>query len=379
MFTVVLIVLNVVIFVAEMSALGNPGGEEVVRAWCLELGGGIHPVQWVTSTFLHVGFMHLLGNMIFLWAFGLIVEGKIGWWRFLAAYLGIGAAESMVTQIISVGSEPNVGLGASGAIFGLLGICLVWAPENEFSCVLIVYIRAAFFDIQVRIFALIYIGIQVAILFFTREAVSTEGMHLLGAVAGVVVAVIMLRMGWVDCENWDLFSVWAGRNTMSEEELAVLDQKKHEKRLSDAEILARRERQRHAAIEQISALLNDGNIPLALAANARLANQFDDWLLPEPVLYKLLAGCFRHDQQVDPVPFAVEYLRHYTKAATVVRLKLAETLIRKQQRPAQGLRVLAKLPPTGLNPKEEAFRQRLQKEAAVGIKSGPLEMASEDW
>ena len=116
----------------------DPGGKRLIQAWCLELGGGVHPVQWVTANFLHAGIMHLVGNMFGLWAFGLIVEGKIGWLRFLIAYLAIGALVMMIAQFVSLGMEPNFGLGASGAVFGLLGMCLVWAPENEFSCLLLI-------------------------------------------------------------------------------------------------------------------------------------------------------------------------------------------------------------------------------------------------
>jgi membrane associated rhomboid family serine protease len=376
--TVGLVAVNTVVFIAQLVALQSPGGEKLIQAWCLELGGGVHPVQWVTANFLHAGILHLVGNMFGVWAFGLIVEGKIGWLRFLIAYLAIGALVMMITQFVSLGMTPNFGLGASGAVFGLLGMCLVWAPENEFSCLLLIGFRAVLFDIQVRWLALIYIGLNAAILFFTQRPVSTEAIHTLGAVAGFAVAVVMLRKGWVDCENWDLFSVWAGRHTMSEEDRAKLDRKKREARFSEADVLARRQQTREAALAQISALVDEGRLQLAIAANARIASQFDDWLLPEPVLYKLLAGCFRKDQDVDPVPLAVEYLRHYRKAAVVVRLKLAETLIRKQQRPAQAMRVLSKLPRTGLNAKEEAFRRGLQ-EGAAAIKSGPMEPATEDW
>ena len=51
------------------------------------LGDGIHPLQWLTNIFLHAGFFHLVGNMIFLWTFGFVVEGKLGWLPFTALYL----------------------------------------------------------------------------------------------------------------------------------------------------------------------------------------------------------------------------------------------------------------------------------------------------
>jgi membrane associated rhomboid family serine protease len=60
----------------------------------LQYGAGLKPWQWMTSIFMHAGIGHLLGNMIFLWAFGLIVEGKIGWLPFTLLYLAIGCGQS---------------------------------------------------------------------------------------------------------------------------------------------------------------------------------------------------------------------------------------------------------------------------------------------
>src|SRR5688500_1721165 len=85
--TIGLIAANTLAFVA---LLGHPN----VESWMLALGQGLHPLQWITSLFLHDGLMHLLGNMFFLWVFGLVIEGKLGWWRFLLVYLGLGAFES---------------------------------------------------------------------------------------------------------------------------------------------------------------------------------------------------------------------------------------------------------------------------------------------
>ena len=79
--TIGLIAANVLLFIASWQ--GQMGG------WLLQLGNGLHPVQWWTSAFYHYGVMHLLGNMVFLWTFGLIVEGKLGWWQFLPLYLAL--------------------------------------------------------------------------------------------------------------------------------------------------------------------------------------------------------------------------------------------------------------------------------------------------
>ena len=71
--------------------------ESTVSTWdrySLTLGDGrLHPVQWVTHNFLHLDFFHVLGNMIFLWAFGIVVEGKLGPWKYLLTYLLIGITQ----------------------------------------------------------------------------------------------------------------------------------------------------------------------------------------------------------------------------------------------------------------------------------------------
>ena len=84
--TVGLIVVNVFVYLMFPTAL--------YQDWTLVLGDGIHPAQWVTNLFLHSGIWHVAGNMIFLWTFGFVVEGKLGWWAFMLVYLGLGIVES---------------------------------------------------------------------------------------------------------------------------------------------------------------------------------------------------------------------------------------------------------------------------------------------
>ena len=80
---------------------------------------------------MHTGFFHLAGNMVFLWTFGFVVEGKIGWLAFTLVYLFLGVADSAVMQIL-VPSEHSIAMmGASTVIFGLLAICLVWARGTK--------------------------------------------------------------------------------------------------------------------------------------------------------------------------------------------------------------------------------------------------------
>ena len=96
--TIAIIVLNV------LSSLLFPAATH--EDWTLVLGDGIHPLQWLTNIFMHLGFDHLVGNMLFLWAFGIIVEGKLGWRGFALVYLGLGIVESALMQLFIRTEEP---------------------------------------------------------------------------------------------------------------------------------------------------------------------------------------------------------------------------------------------------------------------------------
>jgi membrane associated rhomboid family serine protease len=126
----------------------------------LVLGEGIHPLQWLTNNFMHAGFFHLFGNMIFLWTFGLIAEGKLGWWRFLLLYLGMAVGESACVQLLVHPATPIHMLGASGVVFGLLAICLVWAPMNDIVCIVWFRLTPSVFDVSILWFVAGYVALD---------------------------------------------------------------------------------------------------------------------------------------------------------------------------------------------------------------------------
>lgn len=89
----------------------------------------IDPARILTSAFLHGGAMHLIGNMLFLLALGLLVEGALGPGRLLAVYL-LGALASSAASLLCRWGEAGGGLGASGAVAALMGVfCVVWGRQ----------------------------------------------------------------------------------------------------------------------------------------------------------------------------------------------------------------------------------------------------------
>ena len=87
-------------------------------------------IALLTSLFLHGGFMHLAGNMLFLWIYGDNVEHRLGPARYLVAYLGTGVLATLSHAVLDFGSVLPM-VGASGAISGVLGFYFIWFPRNR--------------------------------------------------------------------------------------------------------------------------------------------------------------------------------------------------------------------------------------------------------
>jgi len=115
-----------------------------------------------TSIFLHGGWMHLLGNMLYLYIFGDNVESALGHFRFLVFYLGCGVAASFAHILFNFGSDiPTVG--ASGAIAGILGAYFLLFPRAK-----VVTLLPIFFFIQiVEVPALLFLGLWFLIQFLS--------------------------------------------------------------------------------------------------------------------------------------------------------------------------------------------------------------------
>ena len=128
--TYALIVLNVLFFLVELN-----GGESFILQWAFVPSRFLaNPVgdllTLFTSMFMHGGWVHLGGNMLYLWIFGDNVEDRLGHGKYLVFYLLCGLAATFAQLAFSLGSNiPN--LGASGAIAGVLGAYLVMFPQGR--------------------------------------------------------------------------------------------------------------------------------------------------------------------------------------------------------------------------------------------------------
>lgn len=159
--TLTLVALNVLVMVvktfmpdvAQFYALFGSVPQFVINGQ----GGGA--LTSITSTFIHANLLHLGGNMVFLWVFGRRIEDACGAWRYLVFYLACGLSADLISTMIRF--EENIpGIGASGAVAGLLGAYMLLFPGGRIRTFLLLIIFPAFPRVRAFWFLLYWFAIQ---------------------------------------------------------------------------------------------------------------------------------------------------------------------------------------------------------------------------
>jgi len=163
--TVLLIVVNAFVFFLELS-----GGDPFVLTWSAiprQIVHGHHWITLLTSMFMHASWMHIIGNMVYLWAFGPEIEDAMGSGRYLIFYLA-GGLVAMMAQVLGSPNSAVPSLGASGAIAAVMGAFLVTYPRDRIKSLLFFFI---FFRIT-YIPAILLIGFWFLIQLFNFGSVA---------------------------------------------------------------------------------------------------------------------------------------------------------------------------------------------------------------
>jgi membrane associated rhomboid family serine protease len=206
--TLALIVGCFVGFAYELG-VGASGGDAALLAFVTEWGvvpadlvgaGGPGPMEaatLVTSQFLHGGWLHLIGNLLYLWIFGNNVEDRLGRARFLLFYLGGGIIAGLAQVAIDPGSTVPM-IGASGAIAATLGGYLVLFPRARITTLVFL----GFFYQLINVPAIIVLGFWFVLQLIDGVAsLGVEGVgggvaffaHIGGFVAGAFVVLLLAR------------------------------------------------------------------------------------------------------------------------------------------------------------------------------------------
>lgn len=124
-------------------------------------GGPLTPVliNFITATFIHGGWVHVIGNMLFLWVFGDNVEDRLGHFKYLLFYLLAGIAGGLVHVITNPVSTVPV-VGASGAVAGVLGAYIIAFPRSRILALVPIIIIFTLMEIPAVIFIALWFFIQ---------------------------------------------------------------------------------------------------------------------------------------------------------------------------------------------------------------------------
>jgi membrane associated rhomboid family serine protease len=188
--TTLIILINGWVFFQELAH-----GDRFVYLWSaipVRIVHGHHWITLLTSMFMHASWMHIIGNMIYLWAFGREIEDAMGAGRFAAFYL-CGGLVAMMAQILGDPYSRIPSLGASGAIAAVMGAFLVTFPKDRIRAILFffIFIRVTYIP------AALLIGFWFLIQLFNVGMVAqvkTGGVAYLAHIGGFLFGVVMARL-----------------------------------------------------------------------------------------------------------------------------------------------------------------------------------------
>lgn len=188
--TYMLVAMNVLFFLVELG-----GGEDFVNKWAfVPERFSANPLRAFptifTSMFMHAGWLHLGGNMLYLWIFGDNVEDRFGKIKYLVFYLFSGIAATFAQYACSPHSNiPNVG--ASGAIAGVLGAYILFFPGQKVNVLMGQSIVAMHSIIVIGLWFVLQFASGIGSLYSTGDTGGVAYMaHIGGFIAGLAVALV---------------------------------------------------------------------------------------------------------------------------------------------------------------------------------------------
>ena len=186
-----LICVNAFVFVLELI-----GGDDFINAYSMlpaDVVSGQHVYTLFTSMFMHAGWEHIIGNMVFLWAFGPEVEDAMGGARYVIFYL-LGGLASSAAEIAIDPSSTIPSLGASGAIAAIMGAFVITYPRDQIKSVLLI----GWFARVTLVPALVFIGVWFLTQLFsevgTVAGVQSDGVAYMAHIGGLIFGAATARL-----------------------------------------------------------------------------------------------------------------------------------------------------------------------------------------
>ena len=184
-----IIVLNVVVFALELSR-----GNAFIMRWAVipaEIMSGHGLLTIATAMFMHGGWLHIISNMVFLWAFGPVIEDLMTRRRYLAFYL-LGGLAATLAQVAAAPTSGVPVLGASGAIAAVMGAFIVTYPRDRIRSLLVILVFVSVTYVP----AVLLIGVWFIVQFVSFRSVVHEpsgGVAYAAHVGGFIFGAIAVR------------------------------------------------------------------------------------------------------------------------------------------------------------------------------------------
>ncbi len=201
--TVLVIAANFFIFMLELA-----GGDAFINRWSMVPANIVAGQDWITiltAMFMHAGWLHILGNMLFLWVFGPAIEDVMGSGRYLFFYL-LGGLAATAAQVLIDPSSTIHNLGASGAIAAVMGAFLITYPRDRIRTVLLLgwFIRITVIPaiVLVGFWFLLQLISQVGALAATDQGGVAYMAHIGGFLFGMITARLFENRERVDQQKW---------------------------------------------------------------------------------------------------------------------------------------------------------------------------------
>jgi membrane associated rhomboid family serine protease len=189
--TALIIGANALVFLLELV-----GGDAFVNRWALvpvDIVAGRNWITILTAMFMHAGWMHILGNMLFFWVFGPEIEDVMGPVRYLVFYL-LGGLAATFAQVVVAPSSAVPNLGASGAIAAVMGAFLITYPRDRIRTVLLL----GWFSQVTFVPAIVLVGIWFLTQLFSEigalATVQTGGVAYMAHTGGFVFGMALARL-----------------------------------------------------------------------------------------------------------------------------------------------------------------------------------------
>jgi membrane associated rhomboid family serine protease len=194
--TILLIVINTMAFLFEVSLDPFSRNHLIAVFGIVPDRIGMNYSALLTSMFLHGGWMHLIGNMWFLWIFGDNIEDILGHWKYLIFYLACGLAAGLSHVLLNPASRVPT-IGASGAIAGVMGAYLIKFPHARVLTLVPIFLFLTTFELPAYVILMYWFVIQffsglgsIAYSHLTSEGVAWFA-HVGGFLAGIVLVNVM--------------------------------------------------------------------------------------------------------------------------------------------------------------------------------------------